>query len=536
MPRPLLVSTLVAVVPITAASALAQDAGCPVQFFGMVLRDLGTITSPLASPRFLAVADINMDGRADLLVATDAAGGGIRIFTGVAAPFGLSSQPTYSLTTQQVFGLAAGDLNTDAWPDLAISGASNVGWRPNNFAGFDAQISLGIGGDTAGAVAVGDINMDGRADLVIANRSATTPKLIVLTSSGIGTFNAPASWPGLAGVPLGSRIRLVDLNGDGWPDVVVGGAAPGASTGTAVTIFRNTGPCGATGFSAPAALPLSGAPGGVTVFDVADLNGDGRPDIAYAPFGVAGVRTALNAGGGFGSPVAFTAGPGLTGANVPVVSDFVIADFSNDGRHDLVGISAGPPGSQFWSTGDGAGGFAMSYSRSTGSTGTAIAAGDFDGDGRMDIAWIDQATNRLFSSLNASSLGGGITTQPPRTVSTSAGVAASITVGASSAVGSLRWYKDRAPMSDGPGVTGSATATLTITPTQADDGAVFYCRVGTCTNGAVESNFTTLRITPAPACVADLGSQGGLPGPDGFLDNNDFIIFIDAFFNHTGCP
>ena len=41
----------------------------------------------------------------------------------------------------------------------------------------------------------------------------------------------------------------------------------------------------------------------------------------------------------------------------------------------------------------------------------------------------------------------------------------------------------------------------------------------------------------ASACLAaDLGVPGGLPGRDGLLDNNDFIAFIDAFFNQTQCP
>ncbi|MFT3683609.1 MAG: hypothetical protein QM783_01575 [Phycisphaerales bacterium] len=46
----------------------------------------------------------------------------------------------------------------------------------------------------------------------------------------------------------------------------------------------------------------------------------------------------------------------------------------------------------------------------------------------------------------------------------------------------------------------------------------------------------TTQTNPAPVCMADLGVQGGGFGHDGELDNNDFVAFINAFFNHTGCP
>jgi hypothetical protein len=42
-----------------------------------------------------------------------------------------------------------------------------------------------------------------------------------------------------------------------------------------------------------------------------------------------------------------------------------------------------------------------------------------------------------------------------------------------------------------------------------------------------------VRVTLGPACAADIGAQGGVPGNDGLLDNNDFVVFIDYFFNHN---
>jgi hypothetical protein len=100
-------------------------------------------------------------------------------------------------------------------------------------------------------------------------------------------------------------------------------------------------------------------------------------------------------------------------------------------------------------------------------------------------------------------------------------------------------------LSDGGTISGATTRTLTINPVTTDDTAYYELEAyrtspcdatATLSVRAVPALLAVSPPPPAPRCIADLGIQGGFPGSDGVLDNNDFIIFIEAFFNHTGCP
>ncbi|HYD00735.1 MAG TPA: cytochrome c peroxidase [Phycisphaerales bacterium] len=84
---------------------------------------------------------------------------------------------------------------------------------------------------------------------------------------------------------------------------------------------------------------------------------------------------------------------------------------------------------------------------------------------------------------------------------------------------------------------GAATARLNVDPLQYPPGAPLYVQweVRSGPGGALLSRSDAARIVPFCArvgcpCPADLASQGGVPGPDGRLDNNDFVVFIDAYF------
>ena len=96
-----------------------------------------------------------------------------------------------------------------------------------------ADGSLGKGtayaaGQPASYVAVGDVNHDGKLDIIAAN--ALTASLEILPGNGDGTFRVPTS-VSLPGIPRG--IVVADFNGDGWPDVAVAGS------GGAVYILLN---------------------------------------------------------------------------------------------------------------------------------------------------------------------------------------------------------------------------------------------------------------------------------------------------------
>jgi FG-GAP-like repeat len=130
------------------------------------------------------------------------------------------------------------------------------------------------------AVRIADVNGDGLPDLIVANRGpgnngTGTPGVSVLLqdASNPGTFLAPVTYP----TPWGAvDVAVGDVNGDGKPDLVVASLGP-APTGAVSVLLQSAttpGTFGAATSYAGFGQPLSVA--------IADLNGDGHPDIAVA--------------------------------------------------------------------------------------------------------------------------------------------------------------------------------------------------------------------------------------------------------------
>lgn len=93
-----------------------------------------------------------------------------------------------------------------------------------------------------------------------------------------------------------------------------------------------------------------------------------------------------------------------------------------------------------------------------------------------------------------------------------------------------QWHKNGQPLSDTPGaILGANGPTLTLLSTDSADAGSYTC--------VVTAPCKTVTTTPAPltiqtCCPADIGMQGGAEGSDGRLDNNDFIAFVNMFFNN----
>jgi hypothetical protein len=246
--------------------------------------------------------------------------------------------------------------------------------RPKPSTGFTtATGSAPATGAEPFSIAVGDFNGDGIADLATANRNSYN--VTVLLGNGSGGFTpSPASPVAAGAAPL--SVAVGDFNGDGIPDL-----ATANSLGNNVSVLLGD---GLGGF-----IPALGSPFatgvGPTSVAVGDFNGDGSQDLAIAN-GAGSVTVLLGDGtGGFtaaaGSP--FAAGPGPF---------FVaVADFNGDGKQDLAVADYGCTTVTVL-LGDGAGGFTAAPGSpfAAGSEPTAVAVGDFNGDGVPDPAIADQ--------------------------------------------------------------------------------------------------------------------------------------------------
>ncbi len=201
---------------------------------------------------------------------------------------------------------------------------------------FTAALPIGTATDPVTAISAGDFNGDGRADLVVAR--AGQPLLVYLNSGSATPFSgAPLA------LPVNSNaiaIAVGDLNNDGRPDIVVG------RNNAANLIFLNTGTKSASGLftlSFGAGIALDPGAGGdsaksTTGVALADLNGDGirdivvvnsgRPSVAYLNTGAVDATTKLFV-------LTFAAGLPLT-AGTPNSTAVAVGDVNGDGRVDIV--------------------------------------------------------------------------------------------------------------------------------------------------------------------------------------------------------
>jgi hypothetical protein len=240
----------------------------------------GTYAAPLLTgdgndPLYLATADLNGDHLPDV-VSASAADGTLSVFLNSAQTPGTFAAPIV-LRSPGVSQVVIADMNGDGLPDL-VSADYNVSLFLQTSPGvFASPVNLYSGG--ANWVAVGDLNGDGIPDIAVAD--AVGVKLLMHTgAAGTTTYAAPVSiftqTPNSA-VSGANVIAITDLNGDGFNDLVITdpGSTGGASPTVSVLIQDATHP---GQFLAPviyAIAPYSVA----TSIVVTDVNGDGLPDI-----------------------------------------------------------------------------------------------------------------------------------------------------------------------------------------------------------------------------------------------------------------
>ena len=279
--------------------------------------------------------------------------------------------------------LVTADANGDGKPDLLTSpsaGGAGTQWLNNGNGTFVQGRGL-FDWDTPTAMAVGDVNGDGKLDFVFADQPSnypTTGPQYVTVTVGLGNAQGgftPALDPfgeeGILPGPVAS-MALADVYGNGKLDIVAV-----ANSGGAVYVARNggTGIFGtAQSYFISGRFGVSPTPPRVTV---ADLNGDGKPDIIVTDPGFNSVSVLMNNSNGTFAP----AQAYFVGANPTAVA---VGDFNRDGKLDIVTANSNGTVSVLMNSGAGAFGAASSYA--LGGPANSVAVGDFNHDGYVDIA------------------------------------------------------------------------------------------------------------------------------------------------------
>jgi hypothetical protein len=335
-----------------------------------------------ASPTYLVTGDFTGDGHLDLAVANYdflSGHGGVEFLLGNGD--GTFQPPHEYRDGSPAIALAAGDYNGDGRLDLAVCQTSGLEILLNRGAGtFQSTILHNFGNNPS--LVAGDFNGDGRLDLAVLDSSGSS--ISILVGTGDGNFQQ------VQGVPVSAASSLLagDFNGDGRLDLAVGG-------------FKSISVLLGNGDGTFAVPPQNVTGSGPAAVIAGDFNGDGRLDLAVADLGSNDVSVFLGNGDGTFQPAQQYA----TGSRPAAI---VAGDFNGDGRLDLAvacvgdGPWVGPDaGGLSVLLGNGDGTFQPPKTYAAGTYPYSLVAGDFNGDGKLDLAVTDLG-------IAASAEGGGL--------------------------------------------------------------------------------------------------------------------------------
>ncbi|HEY1771836.1 MAG TPA: FG-GAP-like repeat-containing protein [Gammaproteobacteria bacterium] len=289
--------------------------------------------------------------------------------------------------------VVAADMNGDGHPDLVEVGTDQtVAVLLNKGDGtFQSPLHYYAVGNGPVAVAVADLRHNGKMDIVVLNNSDGT--VSVLLGNGDGTFVAPTAAEHAVGIgtpaptyatggdPL--SLTIADLNGDGIPDIVVANF----TDNTLSILYGN----GDGTFQSAVAVPVGKGPMFVTT---ADMNNDGKPDLLINNNLDNTLGVLLNLGGkNFGAMTTTSLGPTRL---IPYTQMMAVGDFTHNGKLSVVTTTTAENGNTvIYLVGKGDGTFEPGSYVVTGLQTSYLAVADVNGDGFPDLLAGSLANNSI---------------------------------------------------------------------------------------------------------------------------------------------
>jgi hypothetical protein len=338
-----------------------------------------TYTLGASGATAVAVADVNRDGKLDLIVATGSSTAGL---VGVLIGNGdgtFQAEVTYGSGGLSPLAVAVANLGNGQF-DVVVANqcadtcaSSNVGVLIGNGDGtFQTVATYGSGGLYSDGLAIADVNRDGKLDVMVANSSTSLSvdngNVGVLLGNGDGTLQAAIPYG--SGAFGAASVAVADVNGDGKLDLVVANCSATSSScsggGGTVGVLLGNG-------NGTFQTAVTYGPGGNTPFGVAvaDVNGDGKPDI------VAANCFSSTCGGANGSAGVLLNSTSPWPLRFAALCEQV--DYFGELRADF---TVWRPSTWYWYSIDGTGNLLI---KDWGANGDIPVIGDYDGDGKTDV-------------------------------------------------------------------------------------------------------------------------------------------------------
>ncbi|WP_461115970.1 FG-GAP-like repeat-containing protein [Spirosoma jeollabukense] len=427
------------------------------------------------------MSDVNADGIADIIV-----GGSDVVWVLLGQEGGKFLGPQHYPAGTAVYRVTVGDVNEDGRPDIITT----------NQYRFNVTVLLAQGGGRFGPpsfyfaeitpnyVAVSDVNGDGHLDIITDGRldiaptgpNASTSRVSILIGDGDGRFGTPTLYPAGSG-----HLVVRDINADGHSDIIT--ANNGIDDASVAVLMGK----GDGSFGSYVSYPAGNGTYGVAV---SDINADGYFDIITANLGDRSVSVLLGqVGGGFGAPIHYSAGWGpfsvaISDVNRDGYSDIITANYSGRSVSVLLGKAGGS--------------FLAATEYSVGGSPHSLTVSDINKDDHLDII----TGNGSSASVLLGSIPVKITKEPTNESSVCIGTNVLATVSASGTNPTYQWYKNGASLG-----TAQQADTLRLTNVQRANADSYWVVVtGSCSS--VTSTAFSLTVSALP--TASLTNNGPL--------------------------